>query len=387
MSPSNKKQSKAKPAKPATSSVPTSEIAQQKEIAPATSASRDDAHSSADTSLSFFSFILAATTEDIEKFLAFAATTPEGMNLQHLWRRAYKEGYKNAKKVVLQDVEKRLEAKYEEGIERGMDLGREEGYTVAKGAFDSMIEKIKAREAPKTNTTNVDTQTDIPPTTTTFIFTKTNPTTFAAMSQARTLVETGVSTCLAPTIAVSESVQTTSCTFPLAVSTTQTEIRPSQHVDISSSTGAATSQSPVPFENSKNTKNCAVRPTISKKSQNITIRSSPTSSSTSSDLTTPSTTITRLETRSAEVGFFKKHQKNNLPIFIETTPEISALSTVEHTDGIKEVYASPPTLNDAIFHSPSLSLNASSSPTQYTIEHKKLRYHAQFSNRSHLQCP
>ena len=52
-----------------------------------------------------------------------------------------------------------MEEKFEEGIQRGMDLGREEGYTVAKEAFDEIIKVVKAREAPKVNTTSASTQT------------------------------------------------------------------------------------------------------------------------------------------------------------------------------------------------------------------------------------
>jgi hypothetical protein len=51
--------------------------------------SQVDAHAPAVTRLSFLNFINIATTEDIKKFLTFAATTPEGKNLEYLWEQAY----------------------------------------------------------------------------------------------------------------------------------------------------------------------------------------------------------------------------------------------------------------------------------------------------------
>ena len=121
------------------------------------SASQVDTH--ATTRLSFFNFLTIATTENIEAFLELAATTPEGANLERLWERAYEEGYEKGRKSLLRNLEIKMEEKFEEGIQRGMDLGREEGYTVAKEAFDEIIKVVKAREAPKVNTTSASTQT------------------------------------------------------------------------------------------------------------------------------------------------------------------------------------------------------------------------------------
>ena len=55
-----------------------------------------------------------------------------------------------------------------------MDLGHEQGYNIAKEAFDDVIQRVKAGEAPKINTSNAETQTDSPATTTTSIFTQTD---------------------------------------------------------------------------------------------------------------------------------------------------------------------------------------------------------------------
>jgi hypothetical protein len=90
-----------------------------------------------------------ATTEDIKKFLELAGTTPEGKNLETLWRRAHGEGYEKGRKSLLRSLEMKLEERFEEGIDRGMNLGREEGYTVAKGGFDHLLAQIKAREDSK----------------------------------------------------------------------------------------------------------------------------------------------------------------------------------------------------------------------------------------------
>jgi hypothetical protein len=95
-----------------------------------------DAHVPATTHLSFFNFITLATTDDIKKFLELASTRPEGKNLGNLWRRAHGEGYEKGRRSLLQNLERKMKDKYEEGVEEGMNLGREQGYTVAKEAFD-----------------------------------------------------------------------------------------------------------------------------------------------------------------------------------------------------------------------------------------------------------
>jgi hypothetical protein len=58
-------------------------------------------------STSFLNFITLATTEDIKKFLRFAATTPESVNLFYLWKRAYDEGFQKGRKSLLQNLEGR----------------------------------------------------------------------------------------------------------------------------------------------------------------------------------------------------------------------------------------------------------------------------------------
>ena len=130
--------------------------------------------SPATTQHQFFDFITLATVEDIKNFLKLASTTPEGKNLENLWRRAHEEGYEKGKKVAIKGSETEVRDKYREGIARGMDLGREQGYNVAKEAFDDVIQRVKAGEAPKINTSNTETQTDSPATTTTSIFTQTD---------------------------------------------------------------------------------------------------------------------------------------------------------------------------------------------------------------------
>ena len=137
--------------------------------------SQDDEHTPATTQVSFFDFITLATTEDIKKFLKLASTTPDGKNLENLWRRAHGEGYEKGRKSLLQSLERKLEEKFGEGVERGKDLGCEEGYNVAKEAFDDIIKVVKARETPKMSTSNISTQTDPPTVTTVSKSAQTNP--------------------------------------------------------------------------------------------------------------------------------------------------------------------------------------------------------------------
>ena len=63
---------------------------------------------------SIFNFVTLATPDDIKIFLNFAATTPEGQNLAHLWQCAYKYGYKNEKKSLLQNLERKIEESLKE---------------------------------------------------------------------------------------------------------------------------------------------------------------------------------------------------------------------------------------------------------------------------------
>ena len=160
-----KKKSKQQPKQPNeanlddAATVPTTSVTTTSQSA---STSRDDVY--ATTQILFFDFITLATMEDIKRFLKLASTTPEGENLGTLWRRAHGEGYEKGRKSLLQDLEKKMEEKFEEGVERGMNLSREEGYTVAKEAFDDIIKVVKAREAPKVDTIDASSQTDTPAT-------------------------------------------------------------------------------------------------------------------------------------------------------------------------------------------------------------------------------
>ena len=106
-----------------------------------------------------------------------------------------------------------------------MNLGREEGYTVAKEAFDTIVEGLKAREVTK----------------------------------ARTLVENGVDARLAPTAAVSTQSTALIVTATLTTSTsTQTDPPAAATSSISTqtnpTTSAATSQTSEPFENEEHPK-------------------------------------------------------------------------------------------------------------------------------------
>ena len=171
--------------------------------------------------LPFFDFITLATTEDIKKFLKLMNTTLEGKNLENLWRRAYGEGYEKGRKVALLDLETEMKDRFREGIAKGMDLGREQGYNVAKEAFDEIIKVTKAREVQKVDTSEAGTQTDPPLTPTSSVSTQT---TLATISQARNFIENWVDTRLAPTVAVSMQTNTIIVTAPFSTSTaTQTD--------------------------------------------------------------------------------------------------------------------------------------------------------------------
>jgi hypothetical protein len=289
--------------------------------------SQDDACAPAATLLSFTQFIISATIEDIEKFLAFAATTPEGQNLQTLWQRAHKEGYRNGKKAVLLNVERKMEDKLEEGVKRGKDLGREEGYAVAKGVFDSMVEKIKAKESPKTSTADSCTQTDLPIATTgTSVYTQTTP---------QTATTTSVFAQTNPTMF------------------------------------ATTPQSPAPSRNGKNAK----IDSASEIPLHTTVFSSPTPSASVSNQSTPSTAVTVLETRPTMANFDQKPEKlEKPPFFNQITSKTPTPSIPEPTDDIARVYASPHTPNDVVLQPlrvPTCSTTASSSELPAAIGDQK----------------
>jgi hypothetical protein len=174
MSPTNKK----KHGKSKTATTSTSELSPPDMTSP--------------TRVMFRDFIELADIDTINIFLAATTATSESENLELLWKRAYKEGFENGQKTIqptLQRVGKKLEERFEKGVAKGMDLGREEGYTIAKEAFDNMVMQLKTRDAPKINTNDTSTQTDPPTTATASISVQTNPTMFAATSQSPTLSE------------------------------------------------------------------------------------------------------------------------------------------------------------------------------------------------------
>jgi hypothetical protein len=142
---------------------------------------------SSHTRVAFRDFIELADVDTINTFLAATTSTLESENLELLWKRAYKEGFENSQKAIqpiLQRVRGKLEEKFEKGVARGMDIGREEGYTVAKEAFDGMLVKIEARDTPKASTGDANIQTDPPIATTTSVSTQTDPPTTATASSS-----------------------------------------------------------------------------------------------------------------------------------------------------------------------------------------------------------
>lgn len=275
------------------------------------SASQVDTHAPATTRLSFFNFLTIATTENIEAFLELAATTPEGANLERLWERAYEEGYEKGRKSLLRNLEIKMEEKFEEGIQRGMDLGREEGYTVAKEAFDEIIKVVKAREAPKVNTTSASTQTAATYTTismqtdfnlssstsyltsgtqTNHLHTNSCPTMDCFVQTNPSSIQTSChiinSSSLSPTlpqVTATSSVSTT--TMGIQTNPTTTQL-----LETNPPTCVATSQCPeLPGneKNAKNTKTSTTQVTASEFSQNLTVCSPPTHPVASSTSSTP----------------------------------------------------------------------------------------------------
>ena len=213
-----KKSSKTQPKQPSITNLDNTAL-------PA-STTQTDVQAPATTCCSFFNFVTLATIDDIKNFLNFAATTPKGQNLTHLWQQAYKHGYENGKKLLLQNLERKMEEKFEEGVARGMDLGREEGYTVAKQGFEGIVKALKDREQlKKVSTSDFGTQTVSPHTTTTSISVQTNTTTLPIISQARKFVENGVGTSLTPTVNFSiQSSPGVIDTLPLVTFKDQTEL-------------------------------------------------------------------------------------------------------------------------------------------------------------------
>lgn len=213
-----------------------------------------------------------------------------------------------------------------------MDIGREEGYTVAKEAFDGMLVKIEARDTPKASTGDANIQTDPPIATTTSVSTQTDPPTTATASS---------------------SVQTN----PSALVTT--------------------SQFPELTENRKNAK---IHFT-SENSPNVAVFSSQKPSVSVLDAEEPSTTITALKTRSTAANFTENHQKvENLSILPPKTPQTLSPSTVEHLNDIARVHTSQLTLDDVNLWPLTHTTTASSSkPSQPPVpppstEHPKSKF-------------
>jgi hypothetical protein len=355
-----KKSAKNRPKQPTTANFDDAAV---KEVTathttPLASTPQVDAHAPATTRLSFFNFITVATTKDIENFLELADTTQESDNLRYLWERAYEDGFENGRRSLLQNLGKKMEDNFEEGVRRGMDLGREEGYTVAKEAFDDIIRVVKAREATKVDTSDAGTQT--------------NPTRPATTSQVRTFIENGIGTRSAPTVDISVQkspktalptsystsgtqtntlvdffVQTnpistqaschiikpplpssTPTSVPPSTSTatigTQSEIRTSQHPIIGSPTHVATSQCPELLVNKKNAKKAEISTTNANTSeilQKPTVFSPPTPSAAATSSSTSSSTTTALEMQPMLANFVQNHQKcEKSPNSSQTTP-------------------------------------------------------------------
>jgi hypothetical protein len=232
---------------------------------------------SSHTRVAFRDFIELADVDTINTFLAATTSMLESENLELLWKRAYKEGFENSQKAIqpiLQRVGGKLEEKFEKGVARGMDIGREEGYTVAKEAFDRMLVEIEARVTPKASTGDANIQTDPPIATTTSVSTQTDP---------------------PATATTSVSIQTSPTMF------------------------AATSHSQTLSENAKKLENLLNHSEISPK---LAVFSPQTPSVTTLDPLEPSTTTTALKTRSTTTNFTENHQKvEDLPIFTAKTPE------------------------------------------------------------------
>ena len=282
---------------------------------------------SSHTRVAFRDFIELADVDTINTFLAATTSTLESENLKLLWKRAYKEGFENGQKAIqpiLQRVGRKLEEKFEKGVARGMNIGREEGYTVAKEAFDRMLVEIEARDTPKASTGDANIQTN-------------------------------------PPIATTTSVSTQ--TYPPVTATTSVSIQTSPTMC------AATSHSQTLSENAKKLENLLNHSEISPK---LAVFSPQTPSVTTLDPLEPSTTTTVLKTRSTAANFTENHQKvENLPNLSQNSPQTHSPSTSEHLDDVARVYTSLRTLNDIVSQPPTLKSAASSPHPPASPEHEK----------------
>ena len=395
-----KKSAKKQPKQPNVANVGDTETAQSITTSPVTSTtanqptttSQVDSHAPATT---FFDFITLATTEDVKKFLNIASTTPEGKNLEYIWRRAHGEGYKKGRKSLLQNLKKKMEDKFDEGVERGMDLGREEGYTVAKEAFDDLVNKIKAREARKTPTSDFSTQTDPTATETSYSTSGTQTNTLHTIWQPTMDVYGQTNPICAQTschiinlpLPSSTPISGTSSVSTTTIGT-QTKTRTSQDLKIGVHTHVSTSRLPVLPGNRKTSK----MGSTSEISPNINIFSSPTPSPASSNLTTPSTITTAPQTQSKSTDVTKKHENDKKsPVITKITSKILTPSIVEPTNDVTQVYASQPTQNDAVPSPLTLCTGTSSAedpqPPAVTIHPKSYQSRADFESRPSTESP
>ena len=389
-----------------------------------TSTSQVDSHAPATTRISFFDFITLATTKDIKEFLKLASTTPEGENLGYLWRRAHGEGYEKGRKSLLQDLNKKMEDKFEE---RGMDLGREEGYTIAKEAFDDIINTVKAREATKKAiTTNSGTQT-VSTTTITSIATQTSPLTTPtlydmspsplniatsskitknAIITSTVDVSTQMNHLEAKSSTTSDSFAQTNCfntkkscqliQFPSSViatprdstatTGTQIEYAMSQDLEMGYSACVATTESPALLGNAENAKIGTTKATTNEISQNFDYFPFQTLSTTSLDCTVPSTIFAPHELCSKLAGFVQNHQEiEKSPIFTQNPPISLPPSILEPANDVTRVYASQTAPNKAVLrpsrHSTSASSAEDPQPPAVTIHPKSDQLQADFKSQ------
>ena len=351
-----KKKSKQQPKQPNMANVSHTATAQT--TSQLASTSRDDAHAPATTQISFFDFITLASTEDVKIFLKLASTTPEGKNLENLWRRAHGEGYEKGRKAVLKDLQKKMDDKFEEGVERGMDLGREEGFTVAKEAFDNIIKVVKARQAPEIDASDASTQTDILMTATTSVSTQTKPGSNTSVS------------CQMQPISISTPSSTT-----IGIQTNPTMC-------------VAMPQSSELFRDGKNAETLNKNENYCRNSRYFDVFSSVTPSATSLASTTPSTTITASKPRPRMADFAQNVENvEKSPTSTQTTPIIPSNSLLAPTDDVIQVHTSIPALNISVLRPTTSSTYASSSHLPATGHQKSEPLCAIFESQSPKALP
>ena len=333
---------------------------------------------SSSTRVTFRDFIKLADVNTINSFLAATTLTSESENLEALWKRAYKEGFENGQnniQPVLRRVGRKMEEKFEKGLARGMDLGREEGYTVAKEAFDKMVEKLKAREDPKkASTSDSGTQMDPPASyATTSVQTDsifTSSTSYSASGAQANPLDTILCTTTDRSIQTNSVFTQTSChvqQLPPSPSTHvsasallsgttaghQTEITMSQHLKTGPPTRLSMSQSPALFGNRKNTK---IDPTT-EISPNPEVFSSQTSSVAVLDSPSLSVASTTLETRSIMADFAQKHQKHEKGTLLDAGFELKPCIAISESP-VPSTIATAPKLR--------------SEPADYTKNHQNI---------------